>query len=81
MPEATVEIQYCVPCGHLPRAIDIQKSILEHFGRKIDGVKLKTGGDGIFTIAVNGEQVYEKSQEFDIDDLLARIGKRTESAA
>ncbi len=77
MSEAIVEIQYCVPCGHLPRAIDIQKSILEHFGRKIGGVKLKTGGDGIFTIAVNGEQIYDKSQEFELDELIASIAERS----
>lgn len=81
MSEAVVEIQYCVPCGHLPRAIDVQKSILEHFGRKIGAVKLKTGGDGIFTIAVNGEQIYEKSQEFDLETLIAGITERTQDAA
>lgn len=80
MSEAIVEIQYCVPCGHLPRAIEVQKSILEHFGRNIGGVKLKTGGDGIFTIAVNGEQVYEKSQEFDLASLIASITERTQAA-
>lgn len=73
MPDTTVEIQYCVPCGHLPRALDIQKSLLEHFGRRIEGVKLKTGGDGIFTIKVAGEQVYDKSQEFDLQQLIEKI--------
>lgn len=80
MPETVVEIQYCVPCGHLPRAIDIQRSILEHFGQKIGGVKLKTGADGIFTIAVNGDQVYEKSQEFELDQLIASISERTQTS-
>lgn len=73
MPDTTVEIQYCVPCGHLPRALDVQKSLLEHFGRRIEGVKLKTGGDGIFTIKVGGELVYDKAQEFDLQQLIAQI--------
>lgn len=80
MQDTTVVIQYCVPCGHLPRALDIQKSILEHFGRKIAGVKLKTGGDGIFTIHQAGEQLYEKSEEFNLDSLLGKI-KAAESTA
>jgi len=85
MPESnknsTVEIQYCVPCGHLPRALSIQESILEHFGRNIAGVTLKTGGDGIFTIHVAGEQIYEKSQEFDLDALLGTISEKTGATA
>lgn len=39
MATPTVEIHYRVPCGHLPRALGIQKSLLERFGLKIDGVK------------------------------------------
>lgn len=52
-----VEIEYCVPCGHLNRAVDTQQAILEHFGREIDGVRLKTGHGGVFTIRVDGEQI------------------------
>lgn len=72
-----VEIEYCVPCGHLDRAIDTQKSILEHFGRDIDGVKLKTGHGGIFTIRVDGEEIYNKSQGFDLDRIVDEIESRT----
>jgi len=71
-----VEIEYCVPCGHLDRAIDTQKSILEHFGRDIDGVKLKTGHGGIFTIRVDGEEIYDNSQGFDLDRIVGEIESR-----
>lgn len=71
-----VEIEYCVPCGHLDRAIDTQKSILEHFGRDIDGVNLKTGHGGIFTIRVDGEEIYDNSQGFDLDRVIADIESR-----
>jgi selenoprotein W-related protein len=57
-----VEIEYCVPCGHLNRAIDTQRLILERFGRRIDGVRLKTGHGGVFTIRVDGKQIYHKNQ-------------------
>lgn len=72
-----VEIEYCVPCGHLERAVDTQRSILEHFGRQIDGVKLKTGQGGVFTIRVDGEEIHDKSQEFDLDRVIAEIEART----
>lgn len=71
-----VEIEYCVPCGHLDRAIDTQKSILEHFGRDLDGVKLKTGHGGIFTIRVDGEEIYDNSQGFDLDRIVSEIESR-----
>jgi len=80
-PKTTVQIQYCVPCGHLPRALDVQKAILERFGQALGGVTLKPGSHGIFTIDVNGERVYTKPDEFDLDALLAGIGERVTSAA
>ncbi|MGH8873199.1 MAG: Rdx family protein [Acidimicrobiia bacterium] len=36
-----VEIEYCVPCGHLDRVIDTQRVILERFGQRLHGVRLK----------------------------------------
>lgn len=81
MQDTTIVIQYCVPCGHLPRALDIQKGLLEHFGRKIEGVKLKTGGDGIFTIHLAGEKLYEKSEEFDLGALIQKVEAKVSAAA
>lgn len=72
-----VEIEYCVPCGHLNRAIDAQRVILEHFGRKVDGVRLKTGHSGVFTIRVDDEQIYDRTKGFDIDGIIADIESRT----
>jgi selenoprotein W-related protein len=62
-----VEIEYCVPCGHLPRAQDVQEQILEEFGRDVDGVRLKTGDGGTFIVRVDGEAVYDKSEDGDFD--------------
>lgn len=76
MSVTTVEIQYCVPCGHLPRAMDIQKSLLERFGQKLEGVKLKTGDGGIFKVRVNDEEIYSKPDEFDLDAVIGDIEAR-----
>ncbi len=76
MADTTVEIQYCVPCGHLNRAIDVQKAILERFGQQIDGVKLKTGDKGIFKIRVDGEEIYGKPDPFDLDAVISTIAAR-----
>lgn len=72
----TVQIEYCVPCGHLPRAMDVQKSILERFGQRVEGVKLKTGAGGVFVVSVGDEVVYSKPAEFKLDALLSEIEER-----
>lgn len=76
-PNASVEIEYCVPCGHLSRAIDTQQAILEEFGQRIDGVRLKTGRGGVFTIRVDDEEIYDRTQSFDlgavVDEIEARL--------
>ena len=77
---ANVEIEYCVPCGHLDRAIDTQRTILEHFGRDIDGVRLKTGHGGIFTIRVDGEEIYENTMGFELDQIITDIENATNGA-
>ncbi len=69
-----IEIEYCVPCGYLPRATDAQTRLLETFGNRIESVALKTGRKGIFTFRANGEVIYAKPEEFDIDAIVERIG-------
>lgn len=73
---ASVEIEYCVPCGHLEQAIATQRAILETFGRRVDGVNLKTGHGGVFTIRVDDEEIYDKSRGFDLDGILTDIEAR-----
>lgn len=71
-----VEIEYCVPCGHLNRAIDTQRVILERFGRQVDGVRLKTGHGGVFTIRIDDDQIYDRTKAFDMDGIIADIESR-----
>ncbi len=76
MTTPTVEIHYCVPCGHLPRAMDIQKAILEKFGQRVRSVSLRTGDSGIFKVHLDGEEVYSKPAEFDLEAILGMIEDR-----
>lgn len=68
-----IEIEYCVPCGYLPRATEAQTRLLEEFGNAIEGVTLKTGRKGVFTFTVDGEQIYAKPDEFDIDAIVGTV--------
>lgn len=72
-----VDIEYCVPCGHLDRAIELQRHILEEFGRDIDSVSLTTGDGGVFVVRVDDELVFDKSQEgYDVAAILERLDGR-----
>lgn len=71
---ATVEIEYCVPCGMLNRAQDVQEALLTQFGEGIDAVSLVTGDDGIFVVRVGKETVFDKSEdEYDVDEIVRRV--------
>jgi hypothetical protein len=56
--------------------IDTQRAILEHFRRQVDGVRIKTGHGGVFTIRVDDEQIYDKTRGFDLDTIIADIESR-----
>jgi selenoprotein W-related protein len=69
-----VEIEYCVPCGFLERAEEMQHAVLEQFGERIDRVSLVTGDHGVLTVAVDGELVWDKSEdEYDVDEVTRRV--------
>lgn len=75
----SVQIEYCVPCGHLPRAQELQEEILEMFGRDVHGVTLKTGEGGVFKVEVDGEEIFDKSEdpyepETIIEEIDGRVG-------
>lgn len=73
-----VEVEYCVPCGHLERAIDTQRVILNEFGQKLRSVALVTGDKGVFKIRVDGEQIFDKKNgdAYDEAAILAAIKER-----
>jgi selenoprotein W-related protein len=72
-----VEIEYCVPCGFRDRAIDVERAVLNGVEADLDRVVLTMGDHGVFRVSVDGEPVYEKSEDdYDIDDIVRRIRDR-----
>ncbi|WP_459809095.1 Rdx family protein [Halopiger thermotolerans] len=71
---ATVEIEYCVPCGFLSRAEDVQHALLSTFGERLDAVTLATGADGVFVVRVDDTVIFDKSEdEYDVDEIVRRV--------
>ncbi|WP_284329138.1 Rdx family protein [Demequina litorisediminis] len=55
-----IEIEYCVPCGYLDRALDAQRTLLSTFGGRLESVALVTGEKGVFTFRADGDTIYSK---------------------
>ncbi|XVH30942.1 SelT/SelW/SelH family protein [Haloferacaceae archaeon DSL9] len=75
-----IEIEYCVPCGMLDRAQQVQEALLRQFGERLDRVALVTGDDGIFVVRAGDTVVYDKTEDaYDVDEIVRRV--RSEIAA
>lgn len=78
----TVEIEYCHPCGKLPRAQSLEEALLEEFGQRLDAVTLTVGDGGIFVVRVDGEEIYDSDDEgYDADEIIARVDDRLTATA
>ncbi|QLG61591.1 SelT/SelW/SelH family protein [Halorarum salinum] len=77
-----VEIEYCVPCGMLDRAQDVQGAILDEYGEEVDRVALVTGDGGVFEVRADGEVVYDKeADEFDEAAIVDGVGSHVGATA
>ncbi|HET7324875.1 MAG TPA: Rdx family protein [Halococcus sp.] len=74
---ASVEIEYCVPCGFLERAEDIEHELLTNFGEELDRVSLVTGDHGVLEVRVDSETVFDKDEdEYDVDGIVREVRGR-----
>lgn len=72
-----IEIEYCVPCGHLDRAIRTQKDLLDTYGNLLDTVALRTGSGGVFKIRIDGTLVWDaKTDGYDPDAIRGLVKDR-----
>jgi selenoprotein W-related protein len=76
-----VEIEYCVPCGHLERAIDLERMLLSELGGRLQAVRLRTGSGGVFKVRIDGEQVLDAQRDgWDPDRVRDEVNARLEAA-
>jgi len=77
-----VEIEYCVPCGLLDKAIEIERMLLAEFGSKLDSVRLRTGSGGVFKIRAGTEEIFDsKRDRWDPQRIRADVADRVSSTA
>lgn len=72
---ATVEIEYCVPCGHRENALETADAILAAHADAVDSVDLVPGGGGVFEVRLDDEMILDTDEEgYDRDAIVERIG-------
>jgi selenoprotein W-related protein len=77
-----VEIEYCVPCGMLDRAQDVQHALLSEYGERLDSVALVTGDSGVFKVRADGERVFDKDDdEYDVGAIVDSVGESVSASA
>jgi len=58
-----VEIEYCTRCRWLTRAAWLAQELLATFENELGAVALVPGTDGVFTVRVDGEVVWNRADQ------------------
>lgn len=61
-----LEITYCQPCGHQPRAMEMVNQILSSYGMPLNKkliVSLKPSDNGIFDVVLDGKLIFSRKAE------------------
>lgn len=61
-----LEITYCQPCGHQPRAVDMVSQLLATYGMPLNrklSIALKPADKGVFDVVLDGKLVFSKEQQ------------------
>lgn len=60
-----LEITYCQPCGHQPRAIELVNQLLATYGMPLNKnltVALKPADGGVFDVVLDGKLIFSRKQ-------------------
>ncbi len=77
-----VRIVYCVPCGHLPKALELGQELLSRYGQRLNkrfSVTLDTSDGGVFEVWIDEERVFsrhEKRRFPELGEIVEEIEKR-----
>lgn len=77
-----IKIEYCVPCGLLSQALEVQQVVLDEFGQDVETAQLTTGDGGVFKVFADDEIIWDRSTygvELDPDLVVGAIRERVEA--
>lgn len=74
-----IDIEYCVPCGLLPHALEAERALLDEFGRDIERLILHPSQGGVFKITVGDDVIWDKNvhgSELDLELIADAVRER-----
>ncbi len=77
-----LEITYCQPCGHQPRAMEMVSQLLATYGMPLNRkltVSLKPADKGVFDVVLDGQLIFSKHQQGrfpTMDDLKEQLDQK-----
>lgn len=72
-----IEVEYCVQCGLLDKAIEVERALLSQFGDSLEAVRLKTGAGGVFKVRVDEDEILDgKRDSYDLDAIRSEVRDR-----
>jgi len=77
-----LEITYCQPCGHQPRAVEMVNELLANYGMPLNRkltVSLKPADKGVFDVVLDGKLIFSKHQQGrfpTMDDLKTQLDQK-----
>ncbi len=77
-----LEITYCQPCGHQPRAMDMVNQLLATYGMPLNRkltVSLKPADKGVFDVVLDGQLIFSKNEQGrfpTMDDLKKQLDQK-----
>jgi selenoprotein W-related protein len=61
-----LEITYCQPCGHQPKAMEMVNQLLATYGMPLNRkltISLKPADKGVFDVVLDGKLIFSKNQQ------------------
>lgn len=77
-----MEITYCQPCGHQPKAVDMVNQLLATYGMPLNRkltIALKPADKGVFDVVLDGQLIFSKHQQGrfpTVDDLKKSLDQK-----
>lgn len=79
---AEIEIEYCVPCGYLARAEEIEHALLSRLDRRVERLVLVPSRGGVLRVEVDGEPLFDKERDvYDVEAIASAVQERLAAAS
>ena len=79
---AEIEIEYCVPCGYLARAEEIEHALLSRLDRRVERLVLVPSRGGVLRVEVDGEPLFDKERDvYDVEAIASAVQVRLAAAS